>query len=144
MNHIDCEWKRYYEHDPIVDRPVVEFTTLELKNWARNKIITGKLNKKQYYNMAIIIRQSLEYLVEFGELPCNHFAEFKIKASLFTTVIPKEAQQEVFTEEEEKKLKELAAAEFAEHPNRTAAHAVLINFSLVCVWASLLPFNGRT
>ena len=52
--------------------------------------------------MAIIIRQSLEYLVELGELPCNHFAEFKIKASLFTPVIPKEAQQEVFTEEEEK------------------------------------------
>lgn len=130
MNHIDSEWKRYYENDPIVDRPVVEFTTLELKNWARNKIITGKLNKKQYYNMAIIIRQSLEYLVELGELPCNHFAEFKIKASLFTPVIPKEAQQEVFTEEEEKKLKELATAEFAEHPNRTAALAVLINFSL--------------
>ena len=130
MNHIDGEWKRYYENDPIVDRPVVEFTTLELKNWARNKIITGKRNKKQYYNMAIIIRQSLEYLVELGELPCNHFAEFKIKASLFTPVIPKEAQQEVFTEKEEKKLKALAAAEFAEHPNRTAALAVLINFSL--------------
>ncbi len=125
MNHIDGEWKRHYENDPIVDRPVVEFTTLELKNWARNKIITGKLNKKQYYNMAIIIRQSLEYLVELGELPSNHFAEFKIKASLFTPVIPKEAQQEVFTEEEEKKLKSLAAAEFAEHPNRTAALAVL-------------------
>lgn len=130
MNHIDGEWKRYYENDPIVDRPVVELTTLELKNWARNKIITGKLNKKKYYNMAIIIRQSLEYLVELGELPCNHFSEFKIKASLFTPVSPKEAQQEVFTEEEEKKLKALAAAEFAEHPNRIAALAVLINFSL--------------
>lgn len=130
MSHIDGEWKRYYENDPIVDRPVVEFTTLELKNWARNKIITGKLNKKQYYNMAIIILQSLEYLVELGELPCNHFAELKIKASLFTPVIPKEAKQEVFIEVEEKKLKELAAAEFAEHPNRTAALAVLINFSL--------------
>lgn len=130
MNHIDGEWKRHYEHDPIVDRPIIELTTLELKNWARNKIITGKLTKKQYYNMAIIIRQSLEYLVELGELPSNHFAEFKINSSLFTPVIPKEAEQEVFTEAEEKKLKELAAAEFAEHPNRTAALAVLINFSL--------------
>ena len=130
MNHTDGEWKRYYENNPIVDRPVAEFTTLELKNWARNKIIAGKLTKKQYYNMAIIIRQSLEYLVELGELPTNHFAEFKINSSLFTPVIPKEAEQEVFIEDEEKKLKELAAAEFAEHPNRTAALAVLINFSL--------------
>ncbi|MGN0403398.1 MAG: hypothetical protein ACI4HQ_14240, partial [Acetatifactor sp.] len=92
MNHIDGEWKRHYEHAPIVDRPVVELTTLELKNWARNKIITGKLTKKQYYNMAIIIRQSLEYLVELGELLSNHFAEFKINSSLFTPVIPKEAE----------------------------------------------------
>jgi len=130
MNHIDGEWKRHYEHDPIVDRPAVELTTLELKNWARNKIITGKLTKKQYYNMAIIIRQSLEYLVELGELPSNHFAELKINSSLFTPVIPKEGEQEVFTEAEEKKLKELSAAEFGEHPNRTAALVVLINFSL--------------
>lgn len=130
MNHIDGEWKRHYLNDSIIDRPMAELTTLELKNWARNKIITGKLNKRQYYNMAIIMRQSLEYLVELGELPANHFAEFKIKSSLFTPIIPKEAEQEVFTEEEEKKLKELAAAEFAEHPNRTAALAVLINFSL--------------
>ncbi|MBQ7954742.1 MAG: tyrosine-type recombinase/integrase [Lachnospiraceae bacterium] len=104
MNHIDGEWKRYYENDPIVDRPVVEFTTLELKNWARNKIITGKLNKKQYYNMAIIIRQSLEYLVELGELPCNHFAE---------------------------------------HPNRTAALAVLINFSLGLRVGELVALKWR-
>ena len=130
MSYIDNDWKRYYENDPIVDRPVIDFTTLELKNWARNKIITGKLTKKQYYNMAIIIRQSLEYLVELGELPCNHFAEFKINSSLFTPVIPKEAEQEVFTEAEEQKVKELAAAEFEKHPNRTAALAVLVNFSL--------------
>ena len=130
MNLIDSEWNRHYVHDPIVDRPVTEFTTLELKNWARNKIITEKLNKKQYYNMAIIIRQSLEYLVELGELPCNRFAAFKINSALFTPIIPKEAEPEVFTEVEEKKLKELANTEFEAHPNRTAALAVMVNFSL--------------
>ena len=68
MNHINYDWKRFYDNDSIVDRPIVELTTLELKNWARNKIISEKLNKKQYYNMSVIIRQSLDYLVELGEL----------------------------------------------------------------------------
>ena len=96
MKHIDGEWNRFYADDPIVDRPVVELTALELKNWARNKIISCQMNKKQYYNMAVIIRQSLEYLVELGILPTNHYAEFKIKASLFTPTVPKDAEFEVF------------------------------------------------
>ena len=116
MKHIDGEWNRFYADDPIVDRPVVELTALELKNWARNKIISCQMNKKQYYNMAVIIRQSLEYLVELGILPTNHYAEFKIKASLFTPTVPKDAEFEVFNEEEEQLLKELAQKEFAEHP----------------------------
>lgn len=130
MKHIDGEWNRFYVDDPIIDRPVVELTALELKNWARNKIISCKMNKKQYYNMAVIIRQSLEYLVELGILPTNHYAEFKIKASLFTPTVPKDAEFEVFNEEEEHRLKELAQKEFTEHPNRIATLAVLINFSL--------------
>ena len=130
MQKIDGVWRRYYENDSIIDRPIVELTRLELKNWARNKIITEKLTKKQYYNMAIIIRQSLEYLVELEEIPANHYSEFKIKPSLFTPIIPKEAEQEVFSEDEEKNLKALALKEFEDHPDRITALAVLINFSL--------------
>lgn len=130
MKHIDGEWKRFYLKDEIIDKPIIEFTTLQLKDWARNKIITEKLTKKQYYNMAIIIRQSLDYLVERGELSANHFAEFKINPSLFTPVIPKEPEYEVFNETEEKSIKEKALAEFETHPDRTAPLAVVLNFYL--------------
>ena len=41
-----------------------------------------------------------------------------------------DAEFEVFNEEEEHRLKELAQKEFTEHPNRIATLAVLINFSL--------------
>lgn len=80
--------------------------------------------------MALIIRQSLEYLVELEEIPANHYSEFKINASLFTPETPKEAEHEVFSEEEEKNFKALAQKGFEEHPDRIAALAVLINFSL--------------
>lgn len=81
MKRIHHDWNRFYENNAISDRPIVEMTTLELKNWARNKIIKEKLTKKLYYNMTVIIRQSLDYLVELGELPSNPFSNFKIKSS---------------------------------------------------------------
>ena len=130
MNHINYDWKRFYDNDSIADRPIVELTTLELKNWARNKIITEKLGKKQYYNMAVIIRQSLDYLVELGELSANPFNNFKIKPSLFTPVVEKEAEYEVFNEVEEQRIKEFALKDFARNDELTTALAVVINFSL--------------
>lgn len=66
MKRIHQDWKRFYGNDAIIDRPILEMTTLELKNWARNKIIQGNLTKKIYYNMTVIIRQSFDYLVELG------------------------------------------------------------------------------
>ena len=117
MKHIDGEWKRYYLDDAIIDKPIIDLTMLDLKNWARNKIVSNHMTKKQYYNMAIIIRQSFDYLVELGDLPVNHFAEFKINASLFTPPKPKEAAERVFIEDEEKKLKQIALQDFEEHPS---------------------------
>ena len=130
MNHIDYDWKRFYENDSIIDRPIVEYTTLELKNWARGKIISEKLTKKVYYNMAVIIRQSLEYLVERGELMANPFSAFKINPSLFTPVEEKEAEYEVFSEEEEQRIKEYALQDFERNTELTTALAVVLNFSL--------------
>lgn len=34
MNHINYDWKRFYENDSIIDRPIVELTSLELKSLA--------------------------------------------------------------------------------------------------------------
>jgi len=130
MHKIASDWKRFYEDDPIVDRPILELTTLELKNWARNKIISCKLSKKIYYNMAVIIRQSLDYLVELGELPTNPYANFKIKASLFTPVAEKEPEYEVFNELEEQQIKEYALQDFERNTELTTALAVVLNFSL--------------
>ncbi len=130
MNHISYDWKRFYENDAIVDRPIVELTTLELKTWARNKIITEKLTKKLYYNMSLIIRQSLEYLVELGELSANPFSAFKINPSLFTPVTEKEAEYEVFSEAEEQQIKQYALKDFERNTELTTALAVVLNFSL--------------
>ena len=67
MKRIHHDWKRFYENDAISDRPIVEMTTLELKHWARNKIIKEKLTKKQYLFIGIIIVGILMLAVLEGE-----------------------------------------------------------------------------
>ena len=143
MKHIDGEWKRFYLKDEIIDKPIVEFTALQLKEWARKKIISEKMTKKQYYNMAIIIRQSLDYLVERGELTVNHYNEFKVNTSLFKPVTPKEPEYEVFSEKEEKDIKEMAMTEFKANPERTAPLAVVLNFSLGLRVGELLALKWK-
>lgn len=91
----------------IIRRPIVELTTFELKSWAKAKIVSEKLTKKLYYNMTVIIRQNLDYLVELEELPSNPFSNFKINSALFTPTEQKDAEYEVFNENEEQQLKAL-------------------------------------
>ena len=118
------------ENGSISDCPIVELTTLELKNWARSKIISEKLSKKVYYNMTVIIRQSLDYLVELGELSVTPFNNFKINRSLFAPVEEKEAEYEIFNEVEEQQIKEYALKDFKRNKELTSALAVVANFSL--------------
>ncbi len=130
MHRINLDWNRYYVNDSIIDRLVSEFTALELKNWVRNKIISEKLTKKVYYNMTVIIRKSLDYLVELGKLPVSPFANFKINPSLFEPIIEKEPKYEVFNEAEEQQIKEYARKDFERNNELTTALAVILNFSL--------------
>lgn len=58
-----------------LENVIVDFY-LQQEQSEKRKIISEKLNKKQYYNMAVIIRQSLDYLVELGELSANPVQQF--------------------------------------------------------------------
>ncbi len=115
---------------------------MELKNWARKKIIAEKLTKKLYYNMSVIIRQSLEYLVELGELPSNPYTAFKINPSLFTPIVEKEPEYEMFNEVEEQQIKD-ALQDFERNTELTTALAVVLNFSLGLRFGELVALKWK-
>ena len=50
------------------------------------KIREKSLTKKQYYNMAVIIRHILEYAAEHEWIPTNIYNSFKIDGKLFRKV----------------------------------------------------------
>lgn len=53
----DQDWKRYYLQDDIIDKPMYALTVQKLKDWAHKKIEDNHLNKRDYYNMAIVMKQ---------------------------------------------------------------------------------------
>ena len=75
---IESEWKRYYEHSSIVDKPIRELKKLELDEWAHSLIREHSMTKTMYYNMSLIMRQCLDYAVDLEIVEDNQFRKVKV------------------------------------------------------------------
>lgn len=120
IRRIDNDWKRYYEADPIIDKDIKKFTKAYLKEWALSKIHEKSLTKKQYYNMAVIIRHILEYAVENEWIPTNLYKSFKIEGKLFRKVKKPEDETQVFLITEQPMIEAEAWKDFYENGYTTA------------------------
>lgn len=114
MRTIDELWKRYYINDPLVDRPLAKLNEYTLDTWAHSLIKKHNLTKKQYYNMAIIIRQSLDLARKKGIVQNNAFNNFKIDYKLFKPVEKKADETQVFLIEEQPLIEQEAYRDFEE------------------------------
>lgn len=127
MRTIDELWKRYYINDPLVDRPLVELDEYTLDTWAHSLIRKHNLTKKQYYNMAIIIRQSLDLARKKGIVQSNAFNNFKIDYKLFKPVEKKPDETQVFLIEEQLLIEQEAYRDF-EDSEKSACLAIPFAF----------------
>lgn len=60
------EWKRYYQDTSITKIPMRRLTVNELKDWAHKMIDDNQFNKRDYYNMTIIMKKCFEYASDEG------------------------------------------------------------------------------
>ena len=82
-------------------KDITKFTKAYLKEWALAKIRENSLTKKQYYNMAVIIRHILEYAVDHEWISTNFYNSFKIDGKLFRRVRKPEDETQVFLSTEQ-------------------------------------------
>ena len=127
MRTIDELWKKYYVGDPIVDRPLVELDEYTLDTWAHSMIRRYAMTKKQYYNMAIIIRQSLDLARKKGIVPINAFNNFKVDYKLFKPEGKKADATQVFLTDEQPLIEQEAWNDF-ESTQKTACLAIPLAF----------------
>ena len=120
IRRIDNDWNKYYLEDPIIDMDISKFTKAQLKEWALKKIRGKELTKKQYYNMAVIIRHSLEYALDHELIAKNPFNEFKIDGKLFRKVKKPDDATQVFLTTERPLIEAEAWLDFHENGYTTA------------------------
>lgn len=120
ISRIHTDWKKYYVNTEIIQKPISSLTKLDLDNWAHQLIKKYELTKNAYYNMAVIMRQSLDYAIDLGIIDVNPLSLIKIDGKrLFRKVKKKPDETQVFSKEELEQLTQMAWTDFH---NRTKVY----------------------
>ena len=108
MKKLYSSWSTYYLGTEIIDIPIQDLTLTYLEIWAHELVKNHYLTKKAYYNHTVIVRQILDYACrpEVGLISSNPMDHVKVNSKLFKRVQKKEANTQVFSEDEEKALKQ--------------------------------------
>ncbi len=132
IKRIHQDWKAFYLHDEIIVTPLVKLTRLYLDNWVHKKIKEKKLTKKKFYNMAVILRQCLEYACEedIGILASNPMNRVKINCTLFCAKAKPERETQVYLKSEQSKIAELVWQRYNKRKTCTTPLAILFNFQV--------------
>lgn len=113
ITRLKSDWRTFYEGTPIVKIPIRRLKKLDLDEWAHRLIRERELTQKAFVNIATIVNQVLEYAVDLEIIENNPFSKVKIdNKHLFKPVKKKESKNEVYSKEEERKLKKMAWSDF--------------------------------
>lgn len=140
IKRITADWHRFYERNEIADKRIVDYDKIYLDGWVHTIIKSNKLTKKAYYDMSIILRQSLDYLVDKGLIEKNIFREVNINTKLFLRKKKPESESQVYLKNETPKIINDMLRRFRNNPKNTAPLAVIFCFEtgvrigeLVCI-----------
>ncbi len=111
---IQTDWNRYYENDPIVDRPINTQNKIQLEDWIMHLIRDNEMTKKNFYNVSMIIRQIFQYAYDSEILRENTFARVRKNLGKFFRKVRKPMDEtQVYTDEEIAALEQLVWDDFA-------------------------------
>lgn len=131
IRRIDADWRKYYENDAIVDKELKSLTINTIRSWLATKINEYGMDSKKFYNMQTIFKQIYLYAYEEELIKNNPFDRisfpkkqyFKGEASKLRKL--EQSKSQVFSEDEIRKIKELAMQDFLEHKHHSTSSAAL-------------------
>lgn len=113
ITRIKTDWKKYYENDPIVDRPIESFNKIELESWILHLIKDHEMTKNCFYNASMIIRQVFQYAYDSEILKENTFDRVKKDLGrLFRKVRKPMDETQTYTNEEIEALEDMIWNDF--------------------------------
>ena len=124
----DQDWKRYYLNDPIIDKPLDLLTIQELKDWAHKKINDYNLNKRDYYNMAIVMKQCYSYAKDSGFIEENTWEKVKINTKKLIKPQKKSNETQIYFLDEQQAIINHALELFEKNPKNISALTIPLIF----------------
>lgn len=113
VRKIDSDWNKHYKDSKLINIPIVNLDYDTLQEWALRIVRDKKLTKKQYYNMALIIRQSLDYAVQKKLIAENPFLKVHVDCKLFQPKKKPVDKSQVFLTDEQPRIEAEAWNDFA-------------------------------
>ena len=127
---IQWAWETYYKGDKLITRRLSELTVPELKEWFLQKISDYQLTTRKYRDMKALMNMLYDYAIGLGLVTYNVARNIKnISYKKFTPERKKSASEQIYVDDEETRLVELAYKKFKETKN-TAYLAIILNCSL--------------
>lgn len=114
IRRIASDWDNYYLNSKIIDIALTDLEYDTLQEWALRTVRERELTKKQYYNMSMIIRQSLEYAVQKKIISENQFSRVKVESKLFKIKKKADDKTQVFLTDEQALIEAEAYKDFEE------------------------------
>lgn len=114
IRRIASDWDNYYAETALINIPITELGYDILQEWALRIVKEKMLTKKQYYNMTLIIRQSLNYAIQKGIIESNPFLNVHIDRKLFQAKKKPKDETQVFLTDEQPQIEAEAWKDFSE------------------------------
>ena len=111
----DQDWKRYYQGTEITKIPMCDLTPNRLKDWAHKMIDDNELNKRAYYNMALIMKKCYEYAEDEGICE-NVWKKVKINTKKLRKQYKPPNEEQIYFNDERDAVIEIAIKRFAMRP----------------------------
>lgn len=111
----DQEWRRYYKDTPITKKPMRLLTINELRDWAHKMIDDNQFNKRDYYDMALIIKKTFEFMENEGICE-NTWSKVKVNTKKLRKISKKENTTQIYFVDEKMKLVQYSLKMFMERP----------------------------
>lgn len=125
---IKADWRTYYQDTEFAQKDISKITIVDFELWANELIKKYSMTKKQYYNVTVIVRQGFIYAKKKGYVKENLFAEAEVNTRLFKPEQKADSKLQVYTEEEQKRMKQEMWRLYNEKPQYTAPLAIIFMF----------------
>lgn len=107
------DWNKYYKGTAFADIPLKEIKKINLDKWVHEMIKEHGMNNHQYTGFHAILKQLLDYAVDYGYISKNPADDLKVeKKRVLVREHKKEDQSQVFSKREFEQLQSVAWSDF--------------------------------